>query len=212
MKNTFDWFATESAPEAYPVYLVKGDLVYADGRSLYIPDRRDVNNGWGLEGSTHIVGDQFKPLPVKLDLTWFSYTEDKFYTGKFDLPAAKILELFRAGTAAYDLGGTNPDKHLNFDRIIVGMAPGGDVSVWAGARQIVKEVATFRAQSADLPWELVLDNPAISRSEMIKRTLERSLSPDVLKKVTSSPIPVGRWAIFAKRFPWVPVLQEGLAG
>ena len=121
MNNTFDWLATECAPKAYPTYLVKGDLIYAAGDSLYVPDHRDVYNGWGVSGSTHVVGDQFKPLPVQLELTWFSYTEDKFYTGKFELPANKLLELFRAGTAAPDdENGTNPGKRWRFDRIIVG--------------------------------------------------------------------------------------------
>ena len=205
--NTFEWLPTESAPTDYLMFIVKGDLFFADGTSLYIPDRRQVHNGWGLRGSTHDVGDTLKPLPTRLQLAWFSFVEDRFYGGRFDLPTNRLQELFSKGTASPD-----GNQRLPYDRIIIGMAPGGDVSVWVGARRIVKEVATFRAQPAELPWTSVLDNPTVTRAEYIALSLQDALSPEVLKRVQSTPVPVGRWAQFAHRFPWVPRLQPGVVG
>lgn len=205
--STFEWLPTECAPAAYPMSIVKGNLVFANGQSLYIPDDRLLYNGWGAEGSTHIVGEKLKPLPVRLDLSWFSYTEDRFYGGRFEMPTAKLMELFRAGTASPEGGERWP-----YDRIIVGMAPGGDLSVWAGARRIVKEVAVFRAPPVNLPWSVVLDHPTITRAEHIADSLKESLPPATLKRVKSGPVPVGRWALFAKRYPWSPQLRAGLAG
>jgi hypothetical protein len=92
------------------------------------------------------------------------------------------------------------------------MAPGGDISVWAGARRIIKEVATFRAQPASLPWSKVLDNPTVTRAEYVALELKRALSPEALKRVQSTPVPVGRWALFARRFAWTPRLQAGSTG
>jgi hypothetical protein len=142
-----------------------------------------------------------------LELSWFSCTEDRFYAGKFGLPMNKILELFRAGTASPEA-----KERLPFDRIIVGMAPGGDVSVWVGARRIVKEIATFRAQSVDLPWSTVLDNQNITRPQYIELALREALSPEALKRVRAAPVPLGRWSLFAKRFPWTPRVRPGSTG
>ena len=205
--NTFEWLPTECAPNTYPMFIVRGDLILPNQKSLSIPDKRPLYNGWGTQGSMHIVGDKLKPLPTQMALTWFSYTEDRFYAGKFELPVNKLLELFRAGTASPE--GV---ERLPFDRIIVGMAPGGDISVWAGARRIVKEIATFRAQPADLPWSSVLNHPTITRAEYIAMQLKRALSPEELKRVQSIPVPAGRWALFATRFPWIPRLGTGATG
>jgi len=207
MSDTFEWLPTESAPEAYPIFLVKGDLVFPDGKNLYIPDRRPMYNGWGKTGSAHLVGQKRKPLPSRLDLTWFSYTEDRFYVGHFDLPTERLTTLFRSGAASPDGGARLP-----FDRIIVGMAPGGDVAVWVGAGRIVRQIALYRAQPADLPWTLVLNNPSISRAEYIDMSLKDALPPDVLKQVTGKAVPAGRWAIFSQRYAWTTRLAGGLSG
>jgi hypothetical protein len=206
--NSFEWLPTESAPSNYPMYIIKGDLIFENGESIYIPDQKIINNGWGKETSTHIVGDTFKPLPTQLQISWFSFTEDRFYAGKFDLPKDKLLELFQHGTASpYE-----NNERWNFDRIVVGVAPGGDVAVWAGAGRIVKEIRVFRAQPADLPWSLVLDNPNYSRQQHISESLEEALSPQVLKQVKANPVPLGKWAIFAKRYPWIPKLSNSVTG
>lgn len=90
------WLPTECAPKNYPARIYSGYLVY-EGGSVYVPSSAFINNGWGEIGSTHAVGDDFKPVPYRLDLTWFSYTESKFYTGSFELPKEKISQLFQEG-------------------------------------------------------------------------------------------------------------------
>ena len=201
--DKFEWLPTESAPSTYPMYIIKGDLIFENGKSIYIPDQRIINNGWGKETSTHIVGETFKPLPVQLKISWFSFTEDRFYEGKFDLPKDKLLSLFQSGVAnAYF-----KNERWPFDRIVVGLAPGGDVAVWAGAGPILKEIRLFHAKPVDLPWSLVLDNPNYSRQQHISESLEEVLSPEDLKKVKSTPVPIGKWAEFSRRFSWTPKIQ-----
>ena len=56
---------------------------------------------WVNLAQVHVVGDDFKPLPNKLVITWFSYIENKFYTGEFDLPYDKIKQLFDEGLDVY---------------------------------------------------------------------------------------------------------------
>jgi len=207
MPETFNWLPTECAPARYPMYLLKGDLVYPNGESIYIPDQRAVNNGWGEHGSSHLVEPEFKPVPSALDITWFSFVENRFYAGRFELPYKRLQELFELGVASADA-----EERWPIDRIVVGMAPGGDVSVWVGARAIVKEVAMFRAQPADLPWSAVQDDPETSRHAFIELWLAETLEPEVLAEVRRAPIPAGRWTSYSKRYAWSPRLLAGVRG
>jgi hypothetical protein len=201
--SKFDWLPSECAPADYPARIVRGGLVFGDGRSIYIPGDMLINNGWGAFGSTHVVGPRLKPVPVLLDLSWFSFLENCFYSGSFALPSERMLTMFSAGAA-----NPRPGARLKFDAVMVGVAPGGDISVWMGAQRIVTEVATFRAAVADLPWSTVLDNPDIPRARYIGDALKEALPADVLKRVTTTPVPVGRWGkVYARRLPWAPRLR-----
>lgn len=128
-KTKFHWLATESAPKNYPMRILSGDLLYHNtSGGLYIPTAASIGYYWGDGKSTHVVGETYKPLPDKLDIKFFSFWENKLYHGEFDLPYDKILAMFKAGVAA--------DKERpNFDTIMVGVAPGGAVSVWLDGKE-----------------------------------------------------------------------------
>ncbi len=195
----FEWLPTESAPERFPVHLIQGNLFFADGRSIYVPDGRDVANGWGLRGSTHIVGEAMKPVPVRLDIAWFSYTEDRFYQGTFELPAEAMTARFKQSVLE-PLSG----RPLGFERIIVGMAPEGLVSVWMAAGAEVVEMAAFVAPQVSLPWKKVLDNPAVSRADFIRQVLKAKLGTDGLARFDREGVPKGLYQGYRVQYLWRP--------
>ncbi len=122
-KLKFDWQATDNAPRDYPMEILGGSLIYPESGSLYVPDKIRIAYGWGKPGRSHVVGPDLKPLPNTLAISFFSYTENQFYGGRFALPYDRIVQLFNAG---YD----SPRKgHITYDQIIVGVAPGGAVAV-----------------------------------------------------------------------------------
>lgn len=203
--DRFDWRVTECAPRGYPVRVIQGDLVFDDGGSLYVPSRRVVNNGWGADGSIHLAGDDLKPVPVRLILTWLSYTEDRFYHGSFDLPADRMLTLFRNG-----LPSPRNGRHITYARMIVGMAPGGHVSVWMGAERVVTEVAAFRGSQADVPWAGVLGDPDVTREAHVAATLEETRTIRSKELLAERPDLAGRWASYSScRFIWSPRTEPG---
>lgn len=205
--KTYEWWPTESAPRGYPVFLIQGRLTLADGAILSIPDQREVANGWGRLGSSHDVGEARKPLPVALDLAWYSLTEDRFFKGRFDLPVDRLSALFDRGVPSVD-----GKARWSYDRLIFGMAPGGDVSVWASAMSVVREVATFRAPIVDLPWSAVLKDPLYPKAKYLKETLEALVPPELLPAVRARPVPAGRWALFSQRFAWTPQMRGECRG
>jgi hypothetical protein len=199
----FNWIATESAPANYPMQIMRGGgFSYhgVDDDGLYIPSGGVLYGGWGNPRSSHVVGPALKPLPDKLDILFYSYLEDTFYRGHFDLPYDKILNLFREGAV---LDPTNPI----YNRIMVGVAPGGTVAVWVTGRKTV-EVFFGKALKTDVDWGKALDYPADERAGFIARRLASATKPDILASIRKNGIPFDRWSGYRAQYHWVPTFKD----
>ena len=201
----FDWHATDSAPKHYPMEIRRGDFIYHDkSGSLYIPTGATLRSGWGEMVSRHVTGSDKKPLPGALEIYFFSYAENQFYHGEFDLPYDKILELFRGGVEE------RPERPI-YNGIMVGVAPGGAVSVWVkGSR--TTEVFFGQAEKVGIEPSAGFDLPFDSKSEadaFAKQVLIDTLSPEELKALKKNGIPFGAWARYRNLYKWVPAYKDG---
>src|SRR5690625_7837107 len=113
--------------------------------------------------SSHIVGPELKPVPDKLHIKYFSYLEDQCYEGNFDLPSDEILSLFREGSR-------NTDEP-NYYRIMVGVAPGGAVSVWLKGEIKTTEVFFGKAEPAE-GEPMAVGTPTLERDEEVDEIQE----------------------------------------
>ena len=193
----FEWIATNSAPKAYPVRLLRADLILADGSALYVPDNRTINQGWGVPGATHIVGEAEKPLPANLSATWFSYVEDKFYTVDTQLPA----DVFQ-GFAEKGIESPQRGTRHKFDRLIFGFGPEGEGAVWFSGHSNAIDVFRFKGAEAGIEWTELIDNPDISRSDFIRRVLESTLGPQAAQDALKTGYKVGTWPRRQQRWTW----------
>lgn len=185
-QTEFVWLATESAPKNFPMQIMRGSsFIYYGSESdgLYIPSGGTLYRGWGSAISSHVVGPDLKPLPHKLVITFYSYLEDTFYSGTFDLPYEKILSLFRQGVAE---DKANPAYRY----VMVGVAPGGTVAVWVTGRQSTVEVFFGKAQKADINWSKAIDYPEDDRQGFIKLVLDGSVKPDILAAIQKMVFPL----------------------
>ena len=203
----FEWKASESAPENFPMKIIRGNLHYhgdASGDGLYVPSGGRINDGWGRMISSHITGPDLKPLPDKLDITFFSYMEDTFYQGSFDLPYDKILRLFREDEARPKKKDRQGKDMKNDYRIIVGVAPGGTVAVWVTGTGST-EVFFGQANKVELDFVKAIGAaPNAERSGYVKRRLEHAVPPDVLAAIRKNGIPFQQWANYRTPYQWVP--------
>lgn len=198
MGNTdkFEWLPTECAHNRYPMRLIRGYLTLKDGSSLYVPAKAIIDNGWGELGSTHVVGKIMKALPVKLTATWFSFAENKFFSGEFLLPYDSILEKFR--TMISPKTGKIPTSHW----IRVGFGPEGAVSVWVSAEGISVEIGNYRAPETAMDWKAVVDNDQISRMDYIALIMHESLTPQQLSELKEHGVPPGISDHYSKQYRW----------
>ena len=147
MEEKFDYTGTLSAPYEYPIQVVDGWLI-ADNysQSLYLGGLN--NAGWGNTGGIMAVGPDLKDVPHALEMTWRSFQENKWYTGRFDLPKAKMLALFKEGYINRGNG-----KKETYYYVIIGLAPQGNVIIWLDGAGPQIEVATFKAKEVDIKKE-----------------------------------------------------------
>ena len=198
----FEWQATESGPRYYPMKIISGSLKYHDGSgATYVPDGSLLNHGWGKGVSSHVIGDGINPLPNRLTISFFSYTENQFYQGDFELPYEKIFGLFQEGHYS-----PNREEKITYDSIVVGVAPGGAVAVWLWGIEKNTEVFFGQAEKVDIPWSRLTGATHITREEYVQDSIEESLeTPERVEALRKNGVPVGLWERYRTRYPWQPL-------
>ncbi|ABG57951.1 DUF2931 family protein [Cytophaga hutchinsonii] len=203
VNKKFDWSHSVSAPENYPMEIYRGKLQgltdkdYSASFGLW----GVANEGWGTESGMVAVGPDTKAIPDSLLITWLSFRENKFYTGKFQLPREKMTELFENGFYEYDI-----KQRSTYEDILVGLAPGGVVVVWLVGGQVQIEVARFQAQ------ETIIDKSTVTNPDDLY-VLGDGYVDFVLnnKEIATGPIPFGLWDTYREKYSWRPmlILPEG---
>ncbi len=201
MKETamteFDWLASESSPKYYPMEIIRGTFHFPQGGGQYIPAGSFIYElPWGQHHSVHLSGAALKPVPNKLTITFFSYTENKFYQGEFDLPYDKILKLFQ--TPYYS---TKERQEVTYHRIVAGISPGGGVAVWLNGFNRKVQVFYGKAEAVDLDWKLIGVEDVI-RNDYVKEIVEKSIPAENYKKLITDGVPLKRWHSYQQRFHW----------
>ena len=202
--TTFDWFAVATAPRDYPMEVIRGTFYYkGEDYGLDIPSGGTLNVGWGLSMSAYDVGPKFKPLPDRLEVTFYSYPERQVYRGSFELPYEKMLELFRDRLKNF------PDKP--YGEILLGIAPGGVVSVWLSG-YVTTEVFFAHAEKIELSPNAAFGLPFQSQEQAdhyIESALAESVTPEQLVYIKKYGPPFGAWDRFRQLFKWAPVYKDG---
>jgi hypothetical protein len=200
VKKKHDWLASESAPNYYPMKIISGYFHDPEGGSLYVPNKKLIYEGWGIGVSTHVVGPDLKALPNRLGITFFSYTEDQFYHGDFQLPYERILELFNSPYYSH-----KNEQVITYDEIVAGVAPGGLVAVWVVSADRTLEIFSGQAEKTELDWSAVTSNKNIQRKQYIQASIKDArdkLPPEAKEAMAKSHVPLDRWKNYRKRYNW----------
>ncbi len=197
-----EWYPSACAPLNAPIEIISAQFLTRDQRPVRIPAGGAVNNGWGAAGPVAIVEPLLKSLPERLELSWFSYAENTFYQGDFALDAERLDALMEAGYLSPVTG-----KQATFDRILVGMAPGGAVALWLQGEQTSREAGFFLASERDMGWSSFSPLSA-NRGEQVQAMLETLLDKEALAAaLLSARAGDGRWQdAYRAHWSWSPKL------
>ncbi|MFK5948897.1 MAG: DUF2931 family protein [Methylococcales bacterium] len=207
----FEWIATESAPEHYPMEIIQGTFYYhGEDNGLYIPSGGTLSSGWGQGISNHHVHEGPQILPDRIKIIFFSYAEKQFYQGVFDLPYEKIVALFTDGVE-------NPREFPNgktmpvYSKMMVGIAPGGAVAVWVtGSKKV--EVFFGQAEKVEIDPTRAFDLPFKDKQaadDYIAKQLVNTLKPEELELLKKDGIPFDLWSRYRKYYDWQPTFTTG---
>lgn len=199
-QKKYSWLPTECAPENYAIQIYSGDLFYGKDKSIYIPARSTINNGWGQLGSTDISGDEYKEAPDSLQISWYSFAENKYYGGTFRLNYHHLDSLFSTGFQ------TN-HGHGTYNGIKVGMAPGGVLVVWMEGDRFRTEVGRFTAKEVPaFNWKQKF--PEMKGDfEEYRSAVIAGFSEKVRQQIAAHQITYGLWDKWRQRHNWRPVLH-----
>jgi hypothetical protein len=202
----YEWLAGNSAPSLCPMHIVAGAFLYRGGGSLYVPPG-ELSPKWGESASVDIVGPDLKPLPERLQIVFYSFLEDKIYSGDFELPHEKISKLFSDG---YFNPAKNVRARTTYDEIVAGVAPGGVVAVWLTGQMHATEVFFGKAREIEPDWNATLELPrTVERQEYRASVLTEAVTKSGPRALQfQKHIPFGLWDRFRKRYAWRPVFEN----
>lgn len=181
----FEWSPKVSADVAYPMRVIFGSFVLSDGNSVWIPSGEFLQGSWRSSSNSYAVGEERKKVPESMVIRWFSYTENKFYLGNFELPQKKMYDLFKKdyGTAFYPSGN---EYKKSYYTLMVGIAPKGMITLWMQGSIGPKEIGSYQGHEVfDEDWNDFSKNP--DRKSVMKSYYDDFL-PFVQKEIDNNKV------------------------
>jgi len=162
------WQPGINAPKYYPAELVWGSLEAGNEKKGYkmagLSRGGTQYDGWG-EGGLEMCSGDF--VPEKLDIGWFSFAENKFYRGCFQLPTDTLYALFKEGYT--DIEG----RRFNYNYLTVNVYPRGGVALWmqvGGRRQV--EVGHFQGEEMEYDGNSLYPSMTMDWSDFAKEVMD----------------------------------------
>jgi len=203
MNDKYEWLVETGADKGYPMEILSGSFIYENGEEVGIPSGMTLGLGsWWLSSNsgTIISGEQFRPIPVKMEIEWYSYAEDKFYTGSFQLDQQKLLEYFRKG---HTHCVKKEVEGVNFD-FLIGLAPGGQVYLYLSGANIIL-VHQFKGQEIQVSnFKEVMGFPAhveISKQEYVQEYI-KDMPEQTQQEIVEKRISMDIWDKLNKKYHW----------
>ena len=206
-EQEYEWGIAVNTPIGYPIRfyaaMVGGTPIVGE---LYTEkEEPDWGNAFGYESTS------MDKLPKSVDMVWLSYKEDCFYRLKTAIDYEKVEKLFREG---YKERFPNGKVVLStYNTIVVGIAPGGVVVLWAGdGYNKITEIGRYQAEKIDLKEPPGLDSHErlIFDKEYSKTILSsNSIIPEKVREANKNkPIPFGLWDSYRNhQYQWFPVYE-----
>lgn len=130
-KTKFEWNVSVSGSKYYTIYNIKTKFICDDKSPVYVLTQfPSIYEEWGQYGSIELTGRK-RSLPTQLYTQWLSCTEGEsgqIYEAVIDLPYDTILNIFQKGYIYQEPDGKISQNE--YSNVVVGLAPGGVVSLW----------------------------------------------------------------------------------
>ena len=214
-QDQFPYQVTVTAPQSYPIEIHRG--YFSDENKELIcgvPKTGKEDGGWQYDGDAGGQGSDV--IPSHLTVTYVAYAEKKFYTVEGALPKDKMLQLFREsfimqGENNIIVNGKEEREmiHSTYDRITLGIAPGGIIIVWLTGNHHRKEIARLQGKESFVDKDDFRPNPDPdeTQQQFFDTFYEISVPDSIQQEIKTQGIPFGRWDAYREKFKYRFVLN-----
>lgn len=196
MKNKkLDWLTSECASELFPMRILQGTYLLPENKMKSIPCGPVLCNGWGNLGMTVLGDNEPEFLPEGIVVTWYSFVEDVFYKGEFKFDE-KLFTHFEKG-----FDNPNSQKREQFQYVLVGLGPLGQLNIWLYGEGVVKLVYTFFANKIQVDWKTVEGIGARNRAQYRTEVIDKRLNENSKEKLSRIKDHQRFWSKLQTKFP-----------
>jgi len=193
--NTYKYDAGIGTPEHYDIDTYQQVFYSADRKMIPIYGMGVHLGGMWGDGNSFVVGDQNKEVPAFFKIGYYSYVENKFFEGEFNLPQQEI-EKYLQEKVVNPVNGQEQPKYNYFS---IGIALNGMVVLWIKGNENQKEIAKF--QASEKHYEKFSDVFDDERSQKeIHEGWFKNYSEAFKKQILTNDLPYERWELYRKRY------------
>ncbi|UYZ64934.1 DUF2931 family protein [Hymenobacter weizhouensis] len=201
-EEKFRLYTGPCAAKGYPMTIQFGAFVRPDGKTLPVPAGHTLEGSWGRSNYAQVVGDEFQPVPLSLEILYFSYLEDTFYEGTFALPHERLRQLLRTG-----FWGQRERQQLTYNQLMVCVLPKGMVVVWLSGPGRRVLVGRYQGMASAVDFRRFYAKA--DRAEMFRYTLAEA-PPAVQAQVRGGTLSTKQWDEYLKTYSWQVAFSQPL--
>jgi hypothetical protein len=138
-KDSFDWEFGVSAPKHYSMFL-HATLYYKGVPIKGASASPAIDPGWRNTTQGVATGSAEEIVPDSVSVNWTSLTDLNKYSASAKLPRQEMLKLLNSDIK------NNEGEEVEFSQFIIGVAPGGNATVWMYGSQYYKELIRFKGK------------------------------------------------------------------
>jgi hypothetical protein len=195
--------AGPAAAPGYPMTIQFGAFVRSDGKNLVVPSGHYLNSQgpWNMSSIVWGVGEETQPAPERLEILYFSHSENQFYEGKFPLPQQHIYALLQAG-----FWDTTTAKQVTYNALYVCVLPKGLVVVWLVGPGRQTLVGHYQAHLSSADYQRF--NPGVDRQQAVQGR-QANMLPAVQEQIKAGTIRAKQWQDYLLTYNWQLALPPG---
>ncbi|WP_281633508.1 DUF2931 family protein [Flavobacterium luteolum] len=135
-----------------------------------------IDDGWDDINYIKLQNNVF--YPDSLSISWFSYTEKKFYQGKFILPYKIILvkaKQLRMNRKRYGKNYSEEDSNKVMIRFLAEILPNGKLAVWISNDDDKLKIGNYQAKEVNESWHIFDQSDQIDSTSTIDISIKIAL-------------------------------------
>lgn len=156
-----------------------------------------VNDGIVGYKTGTVSGDGYEKVPNKLEILYFSLTENKFFEGSFILPYEELVNYFKQKSEEQNNNG----QKFNYLSVIITLGGQVTVSISGESDSEQKIIGIYKAtEKKDVIWSNYYEYG--TREEKINDYMEDGFKEYVKGQILTKTLPYSKWDDYNKKYNW----------